>query len=205
MRWMAPVHRVRLGASFANRADVVHRMVSRWRWLAAAAVVGLFACTPEPGAGTPSPDAGRSGGDGGGTLHDAGGTTGDGGTFTGPLAAARKRCFELTNLLRTGAGGTALGRAADWEACVDDQARQESLIDTPHGKLGLCSEARQNHGDGTGYENIELINLILNEQFAEGPNGPHYRQWMDPQMKRVACGFYTRSDGNFWINVDFYP
>ena len=102
------------------------------------------------------------------------------------------------------AGVPLLARAAAKESCVDDQARQESLIDTPHGMLGSCGEARQNHGDGDGWANLELIEFILDEQYNEGPTGPHYRQMTDPAMKSVACGFYTRASGNFWINIDFF-
>lgn len=110
----------------------------------------------------------------------------------------------MTNQFRARKGRPALARATDKESCVDEQSKQESGIDTPHGKLGMCGERRQNHGDGTGWENLDLIRTILTEQFDEGPGGAHYEQMMAPYATRLACGFYTSAAGNFWIDVDFF-
>lgn len=153
-------------------------------------------------------DGGDDGSDGdgddtGGNGDDGG--TGDGETYTGPYAAERKLCTDLNNMFRAQMGVPVLTRAADKEACVDEQARLESEIDTPHGKLGHCGELRQNHGDGIGYGTLELIDWLINDQFNEGPGGPHYEQMLDPNMTRIACGFYANpSNGNFWINIDFW-
>lgn len=124
--------------------------------------------------------------------------------YTGPYPAERKRCVEMSNEFRQQMGIPLLQRYAEKEECVDEQAKQESMIDTPHGKLGLCGELRQNHGDGTGWEPMELLEWLLNDQFNEGPGGPHYEQMLDPNMTRVACGFYQNPNGNFWINIDFW-
>jgi len=140
------------------------------------------------------------------TGHDdtTGGDGQDEDEYTGPYAAERKRCVEMSNEFRQQVGVPALTRYPEKEDCVDEQAEQESMIDTPHGKLGMCGELRQNHGDGTGWQPMELLELILNEQFNEGPGGAHYEQMTDPNMTRVACGFYQNPNGNFWINIDFW-
>ena len=102
----------------------------------------------------------------------------------------RKLCTDMSNMFRAQMNIPLLDRYPEKEACVDQQAEEESLIDTPHGKLGSCGEARQNHGDGTGWGTLELIDWLLKDQFGEGPGGPHYEQMLDPNMTRVACGFY---------------
>ena len=143
------------------------------------------------------------------TDTGAGDTTGDGGTtdgndYTGPYPAERKLCVDLNNMFRAQMNVPVLDRYPEKEACVDQQAQEESLIDTPHGKLGSCGELRQNHGDGTGWGTLELIDWLIKDQFGEGPGGPHYEQMLDPNMTRIACGFYQNPNGNFWINIDFW-
>jgi hypothetical protein len=170
----------------------------------------------ETGADTNVPDEGdATGGDDGSTSEEptpddtgqddsTGGDEEDEGEYTGPYAAERKRCVEMNNEFRQQVGVPPLERYAEKEDCVDEQAKQESMIDTPHGKLGMCGELRQNHGDGYGYAPMELLEWLLNDQFNEGPGGPHYEQMTDPNMTRVACGFYQNPNGNFWINIDFW-
>jgi hypothetical protein len=133
-----------------------------------------------------------------------GGGEPDDGEYDGPYPAERKRCVEMSNEFRQQVGVPLLQRYPEKEECVDEQARQESEIDTPHGKLGMCGEARQNHGDGYGWQPMELLEWLLNDQFNEGPGGAHYEQMTDPNMTRVACGFYQNPNGNFWINIDFW-
>lgn len=152
-------------------------------------------------------DSGTNGGETTGseeTTDTGSTTTGDDGDYSGPYAMERKLCVDMNNMFRVQMNVPPLQRYSEKEPCVDEQAEQESLIDTPHGKLGACGELRQNHGDGTGWGNLELIDYILNDQFNEGPGGPHYEQMLDPNMTKIACGFYENANGNFWINIDFW-
>jgi len=149
---------------------------------------------------------------GGGGAWDGASMPTDSGNGSDPYAAERQKCFDVSNQFRMKAGVPALVHATDKESCLDGQARmeqQKNLID--YGPPWQCGAARQNHGDGDGYLDSELVDfvaMILTEQFNEGPGGPHYDQMTDPNMTQVACGFSRDpSDpvtGNFWFDTDFY-
>jgi hypothetical protein len=143
-----------------------------------------------------------------------------------PFASERAKCLEVSNRYRALAGVRPLVQAARAEqVCADEQAKQEFHLPSsnprfpgqPHGKLYMCREQRQNHADGDNQyyvENPSCSGVCANLNYIEhaigawysddaGSQWAHKAQMTDPNMTKIACGFYV-TNGYIWLNVDYY-
>ena len=118
-----------------------------------------------------------------------------------PYAAARELCVSTTNEYRASIGVAALSRWTAAEACVDGQAKTD-FESEPHTSFGSCTERAQNECSGSGA--LEpLVRACLAGMWAEGPGGGHYENMVSTKRTRVACGFYPRPNGGFFVTQDF--
>lgn len=136
----------------------------------------------------------------------------------------RIACVEEINILRATEGLPPLARAADKEACIDEQAQLDLDANKGHANFRHCGETSQNTaisskmyiGDWTD-ENLKSYAFMANSGFwmekvydvilpAEDVTNEmvgHYKNMIDPRHTSVACG-YAATSSKIWIDVDFY-
>ncbi len=103
-----------------------------------------------------------------------------------------------------------LTRWTEGEACANEQAEYDAVRDDPHAGFsdGICeSGTGQNECPGWGSER-QTITGCLQQMWDEGPGEPfidhgHYINMTNPDHDRVACGFFTTSDGEVWAVQNF--
>ncbi|HVY47090.1 MAG TPA: hypothetical protein VHB21_14480 [Minicystis sp.] len=202
-------------------------MLPSLRALAAASlVVGLVACSSGgssgssgggsggtgPGSGTStssSPQGSGGTGQGAGTPASTGTSTGD------PFEASREACIAHINELRATEGKAAYGRWTSAETCVDQEATQDEMNNSPHGAWlsgqFSCNGNGQNEclGQGTTPDGIVAC---LDQMWAEkdqagcagcdacadayDPNCPNC-DFYGMQTGQV-CGHYVNMSANYF-------
>lgn len=163
------------------------------------------------GSGTGAGGSGTAGAGGTGTAGAGGsGTAGAGGATTGstdPYAQARQDCVDQINQYRASLGLPALTRWTAAEACVDGEAKADSISGTAHSAFGSCGEWAQN--ECPAWPSVDsTTSQCLAAMWAEGPGSNyeahgHYINMSNPQYTMVACGFYTADNGSVWAAQDF--
>jgi hypothetical protein len=71
---------------------------------------------------------------------------------------------------------------------------------------GFCSAAAENQAPGWAISHGDedaTIDAILAAMIAEGPNGGHYRNIMDPKTVRVGVGLVVDGSSRLWFTNDF--
>jgi hypothetical protein len=124
------------------------------------------------------------------------------------LTSYRIQCVERINGFRATLGLTPYARWTEQEACTDEEARQDSLSQTPHGAFGQCGENAQNECPGWG-SLPETIQGCLQGMWDEGPGEDfsrhgHYINMSSTNYSRVACGFHTTEGGEVWAIQNFH-
>jgi hypothetical protein len=167
--------------------------------------------SPEPSsdAGASGDDSGSPSGSGGSGAHDASaGPTGAGDAAPGDLAAARALCVQTINDYRATLG---LAPYAPWDeidACVDGEARSDSISGTPHSAFGTCAEHAQNECPDWPMAPGTMITRCLKDMWAEGPGDDfekhgHYINMSSTKYTKVSCGYFQTPDGHWWATQDF--
>ena len=131
---------------------------------------------------------------------DSGGGGGDG--------TAEQLCVDTINSYRAQLGLPPYQRWSAEESCADGQAQSDSQSGTAHGAFGQCTENAQNECPGWPGPPSQMITQCLAMMWAEGPGTDfskhgHYINMSSTQYTKVACGFYTLSDGSVWAVQDF--
>lgn len=139
-----------------------------------------------------------SGGGGNNSGGDSG--TGDG--------TAEQLCVDTINNYRATLGLPPYARWTDKETCADGQAQSDSQSGTAHGAFKQCTELAQNECPGWPGPPSSMIPQCLQMMWNEGPGTNfsqhgHYINMSSTQYTKVACGFYTLSDGSVWAVQDF--
>jgi len=121
---------------------------------------------------------------------------------------SEQACVDKINAYRATLSLPALARWTDEEACGDGQAQSDSSSGTAHGAFGKCTEMAQNECPGWPGPPATMIGGCLDMMWAEGPGADfsthgHYINMSSTTYTKVACGFYTLSDGKVWSVQDF--
>jgi hypothetical protein len=142
--------------------------------------------------------------------EDAGGSPAEGGGGVQDLYGdARKRCVDRTNQLRASIGLGPIPRLASAEACVDGQAKSDSVTGEAHGAFDACLDQVEGwrgvaQNECPSYPSVEAaLGGCLDAMWAEGPGGGHYDN-MTGDSTHTACGLYTTPQGKVWMIQDFW-
>jgi hypothetical protein len=166
------------------------------------------------------------------TSADGGGAdssvsaSGDGGS----LDAIRQACVDHINMKRATLNLPPLMRATPaQEACSDMGAMKDATSGGAHSSAGSCPPFGAQDtcpqlpvGGFSGATLQSSLIQCLDQMWAEGPppgtimaciqdyqgcflKYGHYINMSDSSSKRVSCGFYKMSSGDYWGNQDFAP
>jgi len=111
----------------------------------------------------------------------------------------------------------ALTRRTDGEACADQMAEYDAGQNSAHaGAIAKICQPGGSQNECPGYSsNSQVIGLCMQQMWDEGPpptascTGACYEQYghfinmTDPDVKKVACGFFTTSSGKVWAVQNF--
>lgn len=161
--------------------------MSRYLFSLAALVVLLSAC------GSDSEGSGATGGE----------TPGEGVT-----TSASAMCVDLINQHRASLKLPPYERWEEAEACSSEQARSDSITETPHDSFSKCGEFAQNECPGHPGEPEEMIGPCLQKMWDEGPGDDfathgHFINMSSTAYTMVACGFYKTGEGEVWAIQNF--
>jgi hypothetical protein len=110
-----------------------------------------------------------------------------------------------------------LERWRDGEACADEMAMYDSGGSQAHAAFGdkICDGgSAQNECPGWRSDS-QVVDVCLQKMWDEGPppmsdctggcfqTYGHYLNMSNQRMTKVACGFYTTSDGQVWSVQNF--
>ena len=126
------------------------------------------------------------------------------------MASPQQDCVDKINELRATIGLVPLQRWKDQESCVDRTIQVDADAGQYHKSIRSgdnCGAGAQNVCAGSAYSSInDLINKCPLDQWREseddGPQG-HYENLATSTATHVACGFYEKSDGSIWSNMNF--
>lgn len=162
----------------------------------------LLACS-SGGSSDPTRGSSSSGSSGSGAT---GGSSNNGGSGSGSTASSSdpaQACVDSINAYRKAVGLPAYARWNGAETCVDGQAQSDSEANQAHSAFTKCGEWAQNECPGWPGPAGSMIGDCLKAMWAEGPGGGHYDNMTSKSYTKVACGFYTLSDGSVWATQDF--
>jgi hypothetical protein len=115
---------------------------------------------------------------------------------------------DTINGYRATLGLTPLARWNDAEVCAGQEAQKDSVTMTAHSAFNMCGEWAQNECPGWAGPPDAMIGPCLASMWAEGPGDfnmghGHYDNMTNTSYTKVACGFYTLTDGSVWATQDF--
>jgi hypothetical protein len=124
---------------------------------------------------------------------------------------AEQICVDTINSYRAQLGLPAYKRWTTNESCADSQAKSDSETNIPHGAFSnnTCPGNAQNECPGWPGPPEQMIPQCLAMMWAEGPGTDfnthgHYLNMSSTSFTKVACGFFTMSDGTtVWAVQDF--
>jgi hypothetical protein len=167
------------------------------RSLLAASVVVALGCGSS---GTSDPLGGM--GSSSGASSSGGASSSSSGSSGAGSSSAAQACVDGINADRATLGLPAYTRWESNESCVDGQAQADST-GGPHSAFTKCGEMAQNECPGWPGPPAQMISGCLKAMWAEGPGGGHYDNMANKGYTKVACGFFTASDGSVWATQDF--
>lgn len=200
--------------------------------LGSAGAGGMQGVGTAGGAGTNGANGtgGRSGSGGaGGISGSAGAAGGAAGSCAQTLACTlmaapstgdiRQDCVDRINQFRTQCACLPpLARWTDGEACADQMAQYDSTMSSmPHaGFMARICSGGTAQDECPGYRSDQqVIQTCLQQMWSEGP-GPmnpctgscyqthgHFINMTSSSTTRVACGFFTTSNGQLWAVQNF--
>lgn len=111
----------------------------------------------------------------------------------------------------------ALARRTDGEACADQMAEYDAAQNSAHaGAIAKICQPGGSQNECPGYSsNSQVIGLCMQQMWDEGPpptatcsgtcyeEHGHFINMTDPDVKKVACGFFTTSSGKVWAVQNF--
>jgi hypothetical protein len=179
------------------------------------------------GAGRASGGAGGAGGASAGTANGGGGA--GGASACVPNLACKvspppttgdiyQDCVDRINQFLTQCACLpALARRKDGEACADQMAEYDASMNSAHaGAIAKICTPGGAQNECPGYSsNSQVIGLCMQQMWDEGPppspdctgdcyeKHGHFINMTDPDVKKVACGFYTTSSGKVWATQNF--
>ena len=141
----------------------------------------------------------------------------------------RQDCVDRVNQFRTQCA--CLKPLARWtagEACADQMAQYDAMMNSGHagaranGGQGICPWGEAQDECPGDYSESQVIGVCLQQMWSEGPppNGVqaceadltgcyeahgHFINMSNPGVTKVACGFYTTSDGRVWSVQNLSP
>ena len=106
-----------------------------------------------------------------------------------------------------------LERWVEGESCADQHAEYDAMTNQAHNgfREGICQPSGRGQNECPGYQSEgQVISLCLQQMWDEGPGEPfsahgHYINMTNPSHQRVACGFYTTSQGRVWAIQNYSP
>lgn len=116
---------------------------------------------------------------------------------------AEEICVAEINRYRATLGLKALARWTSAEACSDGEAQSDGQTGHAHGAFGKCGEYAQNECPGWPGPDDEMISGCLEAMWNEGPGGGHHDNMASTKLTKVACGFYTMTNGDVWSVQNF--
>ncbi|HEY2512922.1 MAG TPA: CAP domain-containing protein [Polyangiaceae bacterium] len=161
----------------------------------------LACSSSDPGSGSGSGSGSKGSGTSGGSSTTSGGANSGGGANSSSDPA--QACVDAVNAYRATVGLPAYARWNAEETCVDGQAQSDSEANQAHSAFTQCGEWAQNECPGWPGPSGSMIGDCLKAMWAEGPGGGHYDNMTSKSYTKVACGFYTLSDGSVWATQDF--
>jgi hypothetical protein len=120
------------------------------------------------------------------------------------LERVRARCLTRLNEYRARVGVAPLSMQSDRSSCADAQARSDAGTRKAHGAFGQCRESSQNECPSWSGSLDEVVDRCLAMMFAEGPQGGHYENITDRNVRSVACGVFSGGAGEIWMVQDFF-
>lgn len=143
---------------------------------------------------------------GGSNNTDGGMMTSDGGTSM--PSGSEQLCVDTINMYRSTLKLAPYARWTDGEACAQSQAKSDSASGKAHGAFGQCSELAQNECPNWPGPPEQIVKNCLAQMWAEGPGSDfnthgHYINMSSTQYTKVACGFFQKPDGKYWVVQDF--
>jgi hypothetical protein len=111
----------------------------------------------------------------------------------------------------------ALARRTDGEACANQMAEYDASKNSAHaGAIANICQPGGSQNECPGYaSNSQVIGLCMQQMWDEGPpptssctgscyeEHGHFINMTDPDVTKVACGFYTTSSGKVWAVQNF--
>jgi cysteine-rich secretory family protein len=111
----------------------------------------------------------------------------------------------------------ALTRRTDGEACADQMAEYDAAQNSAHaGAIAKICQPGGSQNECPGYSsNSQVIGLCMQQMWDEGPpptssctgdcyeEHGHFINMTDPDVTKVACGFYTTASGKVWAAQNF--
>ncbi|MFK7987245.1 MAG: CAP domain-containing protein [Sandaracinaceae bacterium] len=186
---------------------------------------------PRADAGDTRQDAGSTSGDSGTPPTDAGrvdsGGAGDvcpGGPLAAPIPGCMptdipdsgdpyQDCVDRINQFRAECQCLPpLERWTEAEDCADQQAQYDSEGNGAHAGFNdrICDPRGSGQNECPGYRNgvDGVLRVCLQQMWDEGPGENfqmhgHYLNMTNDRFNRVACGFYTTSEGRIWSVQNF--
>ena len=142
-----------------------------------------------------------------GCRDDSGNTETQKNDETDSYLQARADCIERINTFRATLGLSPYSRWVEAKSCSDDEAKSDAQSGQAHGAFGDCGEFAQNECPGWDSVN-QVVSDCLQDMWDEGPGEDfnahgHYINMSSTEYSRVACGFYTTSDGKVWSVQNF--
>ena len=125
-----------------------------------------------------------------------------------------KDCVRRVNQLRAVCQCLpSLERWRDGESCANEHAEYDAMTGQAHSGFrdGICSPQGRGQNECPGYRSEDqVISLCLQQMWDEGPGEPfiehgHYINMTNPSHQRVACGFFTTTQGRVWAIQNFSP
>ncbi|MDB4989708.1 MAG: hypothetical protein JWN04_4886 [Myxococcaceae bacterium] len=101
-------------------------------------------------------------------------------------------------------------RSPQQEACVDSEAKADSIANKAHSAFGTCHESAQDECPGWPSKDMQKsLDDCLAAMWKEGPGDDfnthgHYLNMSNKSYTHVACGVYDIGNGKFWATQDFY-
>lgn len=125
-------------------------------------------------------------------------------------ASPQQDCVDKINELRATIGLYPLQRWTAQESCVDRTIQIDAEAGEYHKSIRMgdnCGASGQNVCAGSAYGSVnDLINQCPPDQWREKDDGGptmHYDNLATTTATHVACGFYQKSDGSIWSNMNF--
>lgn len=129
---------------------------------------------------------------------------------TAGIASPQQDCVDKINELRATIGLYPLQRWTEQESCVERTIQIDAEAGEYHKSIRMgdnCGASGQNVCAGSAYSSVtDLINKCPLDQWQESEDdGPkmHYDNLATTTATHVACGFYQKSDGSIWSNMNF--